>query len=283
MFKCKYCSKSFTRKRSLAYHIDNNVCCMKDTEILTDKINIKDEDLYAFISELLPKLSKSDLNKLSHRINEISNSKNENGTIQNNIIQKSFPTIVSGNSNTVNIANTNTDTNNNIINNINNEDTSALQDNKEVYDEFKTKLGKPEGTFKRLQRYNPEARARAFISLYKIIHCNKDYPQNHNIYVTNERARKYMVFDQNKWRDVFFKDGNEYLRNQYIKIYKEYFDVLFEIGADILDEDGINFENLKQLNHRSIIDKVYIAIPSINKNEINIITKKLNNYFFDNV
>ena len=43
----------------------------------------------------------------------------------------------------------------------------------------------------------------------------------------------------------------------------------------------INFENLKQLNHKSIIDKVYIAIPSINKNQINIITKKLNNYFFD--
>ena len=43
----------------------------------------------------------------------------------------------------------------------------------------------------------------------------------------------------------------------------------------------INFENLRKLNHRKIIDKVYIAIPSINKNQINILTKKLNNYFFD--
>ena len=43
----------------------------------------------------------------------------------------------------------------------------------------------------------------------------------------------------------------------------------------------ISFEKLKQFNKRKIIDKIFIAIPSLDSYEINNLNKKLSKYFFD--
>jgi len=43
----------------------------------------------------------------------------------------------------------------------------------------------------------------------------------------------------------------------------------------------ISFDNLRQINKRKIVDKVFIAIPSLDKFEIINLNKKLSNYFFD--
>ncbi|MDB9767293.1 polysaccharide biosynthesis protein [Candidatus Pelagibacter sp.] len=43
----------------------------------------------------------------------------------------------------------------------------------------------------------------------------------------------------------------------------------------------ISFEDLKKINNKKIIDKVFIAIPSLKKNKIEMMNKKLNNFFFD--
>ena len=43
----------------------------------------------------------------------------------------------------------------------------------------------------------------------------------------------------------------------------------------------ISFDDLKKINNKGIIDKVFIAIPSLKKNKIESINKKLSKYFFD--
>ncbi len=40
-------------------------------------------------------------------------------------------------------------------------------------------------------------------------------------------------------------------------------------------------EDLKKINNQKIIDKVFIAIPSLKKNKIEMMNKKLNKFFFD--
>ena len=36
----------------------------------------------------------------------------------------------------------------------------------------------------------------------KHVHCNKEYPENHNIYITDTSRKKCMAFDGNKWVQV---------------------------------------------------------------------------------
>ena len=43
----------------------------------------------------------------------------------------------------------------------------------------------------------------------------------------------------------------------------------------------ISFEDLKKINNQKTIDKVFIAIPSLKKNKIEMMNKKLNKFFFD--
>ena len=43
----------------------------------------------------------------------------------------------------------------------------------------------------------------------------------------------------------------------------------------------ISFEDLKKINNKKTIDKVFIAIPSLKKNKIEMMNKKLNKFFFD--
>ena len=43
----------------------------------------------------------------------------------------------------------------------------------------------------------------------------------------------------------------------------------------------ISFDDLKKINKKKIIDKVFIAIPSLKKKKLNLINKKLSKHFFD--
>ena len=45
----------------------------------------------------------------------------------------------------------------------------------------------------------------------------------------------------------------------------------------------ISFDDLKKINNKGVIDKVFIAIPSLKKNKIESINKKLSKYFFDGI
>ncbi len=49
----------------------------------------------------------------------------------------------------------------------------------------------------------------------------------------------------------------------------------------LLDIPVISFEDLKRIDDKKIIDKVFIAIPSLNKNKIEKLNNKLSEFFFD--
>ncbi|MBD1139643.1 Gfo/Idh/MocA family oxidoreductase, partial [Pelagibacterales bacterium SAG-MED46] len=48
-----------------------------------------------------------------------------------------------------------------------------------------------------------------------------------------------------------------------------------------LDIPVISFDDLKKIDNKKIIDKVFIAIPSLNKNKIEKLNYKLSEFFFD--
>ena len=74
----------------------------------------------------------------------------------------------------------------------------------------------------------------------------------------------------------------------YLKLKEQKEKIIFFVDDDIKKQNTflenipiINFKDLKKLNHRKIINKVFVAIPSIDKKKIKKINNKLNKSFFD--
>ena len=74
----------------------------------------------------------------------------------------------------------------------------------------------------------------------------------------------------------------------YLNLKEQKEKVIFFVDDDIKKQNTIfqnipviSFDDLKRINYSKIIDKVFIAIPSLKKNKIESINKKLSKYFFD--
>ena len=74
----------------------------------------------------------------------------------------------------------------------------------------------------------------------------------------------YLNLKEKKEKIIFFVDDDPKKQN-----------TIFQ------DIPVISFEDLKKINNQKIIDKVFIAIPSLKKNKIEMMNKKLNKFFFD--
>ena len=121
--------------------------------------------------------------------------------------------------------------------------------------------------FKSLENY---LRTRLKISKRKKIFSTKfDYPKTKYegsvIYGAGFAGKKlFERLKQEKEKIIFFIDDNP---NKYNTLF--------------CNIPVISFDNLKQINKRKIIDKIFIAIPSLDNFEIINLNKKLSNYFFD--
>jgi len=121
--------------------------------------------------------------------------------------------------------------------------------------------------FKSLENY---LRSRLKISKRKKIYLTKfDYPKTNYegsvIYGAGFAGKKlFERLKQQKEKIIFFIDDDPKKHN-----------TLFN------NIPVISFENLRQIDKRKIIDKVFIAIPSLNNSEIVNLNNKLSNYFFD--
>ena len=74
----------------------------------------------------------------------------------------------------------------------------------------------------------------------------------------------------------------------YLKLKKQKEKIIFFVDDDIKKQNSslesipiISFRDLVKLNHRKIIDKIYVAIPSLDKIKIKKISQKLRKSFFD--
>ena len=77
-------------------------------------------------------------------------------------------------------------------------------------------------------------------------------------------------------------------RELYLNLKEKKEKIIFFVDDDPKKHDTIfqdipviSFEDLKKMNNQKTIDKVFIAIPSLTKNKIEMMNKKLNKFFFD--
>ena len=188
--KCYFCEHTFTTKGNLVNHKKNNSC--KQYKELLDK-----QQKY---KNSINDIKKNDEIKiLKDKIIKLTNNKTTNINVNN--IDNSID-------NSINVTN-----NNQLhihINNYGKEDISHITNNqfKEYIKDMYTGL----------------------INLIKHIHCNKDKPENYNIYLTNLRSKYIKIFKDDAW---FFDDLNDVIEQlKYDKI-------------DILDDKAKEFNDAK--------------------------------------
>jgi hypothetical protein len=177
---CKYCNRLFTRNDSLKKHLTNRckVKKLQDEEkenIFKELLN-KEEINNNFKAMLLEqnKLIMDKLEKLKKQNEEYKNHNKE--------LEKQIKQIIKKN---VTKNNCNNNTQNIQINNINivdhgKEDFEKI--NYKVFTEAMLKTG-----------------PLLFEKLTKGIHFNPDYPENHNIYISDINREKVMIYNNKRW------------------------------------------------------------------------------------
>jgi hypothetical protein len=179
---CKYCSKEFSRIDSLNRHLKSS-CKVKITTERENHQKQQDQRL----QEVLDRLTMIETRCKSDNV--LSNQPNPNAINVN---------TNSNNNNTINSNNNNSTVNIQLVA-FGKEDKSKLT-NKEI--------------LKLLNHGYHSVPA-----LLKAIHFDKNRPENHNIYISNDRASVVQVFDGERWNAVdrtetiqnLFNDGRDFL------------------------------------------------------------------------
>ena len=102
------------------------------------------------------------------------------------------------------------------------------------------------------------------LNLIKIDYPNARY-EGSVIYGAGYAGKRLFInLQEQKEKVIYFVDDNPKKHNTLL-----------------LDIPVISFDDLKRINNKKIIDKVYVAIPSLNENKIKRLNKKLSELFFD--
>jgi hypothetical protein len=189
MYKCIKCNKEFKNKYDYSRHLNRKFPC---NNILIIENNYIDE-----VSELKIKNEqlKIENEKLKQKVENLSN--------ENKV------TVV----NNVNNGNVN---GNVIINNNNNNNINVIQIVNHGQEDYK-KINMNE-ILKKLE--NPPVFERVSSVIY-YIHCNDDYPEYQNIYVTDLSRGKMKMYKDGEWQNMETKPVVEALYNKIIEHYDE--------------------------------------------------------------
>jgi hypothetical protein len=200
---CKACSKKFTSKHGLDYHILNDACkltnyvckfCDKGFTTETNmyrhmrancKIKKKNDDAKNIIYERLVQLEED--NKLVKKIAQ------DNKKLKKEMASMRKQIKTTANTNNKMIVNNNNNNNNN--NNININNTMITHNNILVAygkEDF-TKIDQKDFLKVLHNGYN------STIKLTEMMHFNPKYPEYHNIYISNMKDKYAMMYDGTNW------------------------------------------------------------------------------------
>lgn len=114
-----------------------------------------------------------------------------------------------------------------------------------------------------------------YATLFENLHCDPDYPENHNIRIKSKKDRELEMYTQDKWKIKTFKKGIEEVMDHLNRIYQEfcsehYDDLLDDVGEieakstlrDIQCKSRINNELQKD-----ILNTLEEYRPMLNKNK----------------
>lgn len=189
---CKFCEKTFANEYVLKRHQDDT-CKKKPIDedkayksvinlLETELPKISDKDKLDKLQELLDKYKSSNTTTTRIGDNNTINSNINNGQIYNN------------NNNNINI--------NLRLVNFGEEETKMLSENEfanEIFELLESNLVPSDGYFQGW-KLSGNVIDDVMLRIHKRLHCNKDYPQNHNMYVTNQRFYvPFKVYKDNNW------------------------------------------------------------------------------------
>lgn len=113
-------------------------------------------------------------------------------------------------------------------------------------------------------------------SLFENMHCDKDFPENHNIRIKSSKRRLLEIFRDNEWKVTPFKNGFEDVIIRLTSIFKDYYrknpkwvqeDMTDEEVDSVLDELG-KINELQPKYVKPIIEQL-VAILETNRDMLN--------------
>jgi hypothetical protein len=200
-FNCEICEKIFKKKCHLKDHLNRKYPCQSKKNIDDDTIK---ENI---VKENIVKENITDNNYLQ-TIEEL---KMENGKLKQEIerliieIKKNNDTVIINNVNNINNGNITINNNINIIQIVNHGEEDYTKINMK---EILKKLENPP-LFERLS------------SMIYYIHCNDEFPEYQNIYVTDLSRSKMKVYKEGEWKVMETKPAINALYNKIIEHYDE--------------------------------------------------------------
>lgn len=260
IFKCDICEVNFASRFSLTRH--KQTC----TKVLEDCFSAKLEELKKILANSLSNDHEA-LDKSTNLCDDISKMFNLS-SIPNNInnnIENNMGNIINGN---VNITNNEIKGNNTNINNL-------FGGVRNINDQSMDKYNEPLKDIKKIQSLfrNSDLNQnvdKMFLSLDKFFNCNRDYPENHNIVVTNHKKHK----------PCLVKENDEWIHKQGEDMKKVFYDRIAE--CNVLYQDFIP-EKLKEIYPEKSdgIDKMSDTICDIYSFETDQIKERLWSKFFE--
>lgn len=174
-YECEYCHKKYTRQYTLDRHIETSC---ENNKPFNQIMNL--------IAKYKHTFSRSEINQL---INELDSSPKTESTK----IEGSF------NNNTTN-TNSNNVNANNINLQINIQETGRENTEMIDSDEYLNKIMLILNNKENLQQSDDKKMRKALLKTFEEVNCNKDYPENHNIYKPNKSPYSpYEVFKNGRW------------------------------------------------------------------------------------
>ena len=225
---CPSCNKNYVNKYTLERHMET-ACRRNDISQIVKmikslkNINPNTNDLNKIIEavdelkNIINSTSETSLNNKPDISTSLNNKLPDISNISNNLTQiynksdSEIKNIIQGNNN----MNNNNMNNNNIINsnntnvifNINvfgNENTSMIND--KMTKEILQLLGKIEPLYPGSRtnfRFDRDNIIKTLLRIYEKIHCDESYPENHNIFISNQKTYKpFHIFIEDQWQRI---------------------------------------------------------------------------------
>ena len=185
MNKCNRCNKQFKTKYDYERHLKRIKPCKNNNVIDNNHINENDDN---YINEL---------DKLK---------------IENEKLKKEIERLLNENKNNINIVN-NTNNQNVTINNNNINIIQIVNHGEENYDKINMN--------EIIEKLNNPPPLERVSSMIYYIHCNDEFPEYQNIYVSDLSRGKMKIYKNGEWRNIETKSTVDALYNKIIEYYDD--------------------------------------------------------------
>ena len=112
-----------------------------------------------------------------------------------------------------------------------------------------------------------------YATLFENLHCDPDYPENHNIRIKSKKDRELEMYTQDKWKIKSFKKGIEEVMDHLNRIYEDfcnhhYEDLLEDVGEEDAEITVREIQGKCKINNdlrRDILNTLEEYRPMLNR------------------